>query len=125
MFLAGENAKWACNLFVGEALFMMGKPCLGTNKKYYSARDIWWNNYAKFTQVNKIEDIARGNIAAFDKTHVEIVTQVDQKKKTFCHRGAGRAEWSLWEWRRVGVDFGTERCKGKKLDDPKIRFFKV
>jgi len=124
----GSNAKWSCNLFVGEALYMLGKRCLNTEKKYYSAQEIRRNN-PNFTPV-KLKDVERGNIVSMlGGAHVEIVTNVvrkELKKKLklieyyegeFCSQGAGRSDGGN----------GEERCSfgGRELHNSENIFFKV
>jgi hypothetical protein len=115
----GKNAIWACNIFVGEALFGAGYNFLSANNKYYSAKQIW-NAEGPFKIVDK-KDVKRGHIAAFSGNHVEIVTKVNRGQTLFdddfCSRGAGRG----------ASDFGTERCEGifgnrREIDNVEIRF---
>ncbi|MBP1221984.1 hypothetical protein [Flavobacterium sp. 1355] len=113
----GKDAIWACNLFVGEALFMAGYKQINGGK-YYSAKQIW-NADGPFKIVDK-KHVERGDIAAFGGIHVEIVTKVNRGQKLFdddfCSRGAGRGS----------SDFGTERCEGifgnkREIDNKNIR----
>jgi hypothetical protein len=117
----GKNAKWACNLFVGEALFMAGYKQMNGGK-YYSAKDIW-EAKGPFKLIDK-KDVGRGDIVAFGGHHVEIVTKVNKGQSffddDFCSRGAGRGS----------SDFGTEKCEGilggdREIDDENIRFLTI
>jgi hypothetical protein len=117
----GKNAKWTCNLFVGEALFMAGYKQMNGGK-YYSAKDIW-EAKGPFKLVDK-KDVGRGDIVAFGGIHVEIVTKVNKGQSffddDFCSRGAGRGS----------SDFGTEKCEGifggdREIDDENIRFLTI
>jgi hypothetical protein len=117
----GKNAIWACNLFVGEALFMAGYKQIN-GIKYYSAKQIW-NAEGPFKFVDK-KDVGRGDIVAFGGIHVEIVTKVNKGQSffddDFCSRGAGRGS----------SDFGTEKCEGifggdREIDDENIRFLTI
>jgi hypothetical protein len=114
----GKNAKWACNLFVGEALFMAGYTLMDGGK-YYSAKDIW-EAKGRLKIVDK-KDVERGDIVAFGGIHVEIVTKVNKGQSffddDFCSRGAGRGS----------SDFGTEKCEGivgntREIDNEEVRF---
>ncbi|OWP83638.1 hypothetical protein BWK59_09470 [Flavobacterium davisii] len=116
----GEDAKWSCNLFVGESLFMAGYTIL-SNGKYLSARQIW--NGEKLKPVKK-ENVQIGDIAAFGGTHVEIVTQVRRgqlfEDDEFCSRGAGRG----------ASGNGTEKCdasswaSSREINNDNIKFFR-
>ncbi|WP_444647838.1 hypothetical protein [Flavobacterium columnare] len=116
----GEDAKWSCNLFAGEALFMAGYNIL-FNGKYLSAKQVWNGEKLKFV---KKQDVQRGDIAAFGGTHVEIVTQVRRgqlfEDDEFCSRGAGRG----------ATGNGTEKCDAdswwgsREIDNDNIKFFR-
>jgi hypothetical protein len=115
------DAKWACNLFVGETLFRAGYKQMNGDK-YYSAKQIW-NGEGGFKIVAK-KDVARGDIVAFGGHHVEIVTKVNRGQRfnddDFCARGAGRGS----------SDFGTEKCESifgssREIDNDDIRFFTI
>ncbi|OUL60265.1 hypothetical protein [Flavobacterium sp. AJR] len=117
----GKNAKWACNLFVGEALHMAGYE-LRNGNKYYSAKDIW--EAKGILKIVDKKDVERGDIAAFGGSHVEIVTKVNRGQTffddDFCSRGAGRGS----------SDFGTEKCEGfagnsREIDNENIRFLTI
>jgi hypothetical protein len=117
----GKNAKWACNLFVGEALSMAGYKLMDGGK-YYSAKDIW-EAKGRLKLVDK-KDVERGDIVAFGGIHVEIVTKVNKGQSffddDFCSRGAGRGS----------SDFGTEKCEGilgstREIDNEDIRFLTI
>jgi hypothetical protein len=117
----GADANWACNLFVGEALFGAGyKQMYGD--KYYSTKQIW-NAEGGFKIVDK-KNVQRGDIAAFGGHHVEIVTKVNRGQKffddDFCSRGDGRGS----------SDFGTEKCEGifgnsREINNDEIRFLTI
>jgi hypothetical protein len=119
-----KDKGWACNLFVGEALYWAKKNTV-IDGKYLSAKQIW-NGEGKLSTVAK-KDVVAGHIAAFGGTHVEIVTKVTRNQSffddEFCSRGAGRGS----------SDFGTERCEsnfltpngGREINDDNIRFFRV
>lgn len=118
----GKGAIWACNIFVGEALSSAGYKFLNADKKYYSAKQIW-NAEGPFKIVDK-KNVKRGHIAAFNGSHVEIVTKVNRAQKLFdddfCSRGAGRGPF----------DFGTEKCEGifgnkREIDNEEIRFLAI
>jgi hypothetical protein len=120
----GSDRGWACNLFVGEALFWAGKNT-AIDKKYLSAKQIW-NGAGRLIPVKK-EDVVPGCIAAFGGIHVEMVTKVTRNQgffdDEFCSRGAGRGP----------SDFGTERCESnfnplassREINNDNIRFFKL
>ena len=120
----GLDARWACNLFVGEALYWAGKNT-AIDGKYLSAKQIW-NGVGRLIPVKK-EDVVPGCIAAFGGIHVEMVTKVTRNQgffdDEFCSRGAGRGS----------SDFGTERCESnfnplassREINNDNIRFFKV
>jgi len=118
----GEDAKWSCNLFVGESLYLAGYTTIMSGGKYLSAKQIW--NGEKLKSVKK-EDVQRGDIAAFGGTHVEIVTKVRKgqwfEDDEFCSRGAGRGI----------VGNGDEICDASKwlsgsreISNKDIRFFR-
>jgi hypothetical protein len=118
----GEDAKWSCNLFVGESLFTAGYKSIISGGKYLSAKQIW--NGEKLTSVKK-EDVQRGDIAAFGGTHVEIVTKVRKgqwfEDDEFCSRGAGRGS----------TGNGVERCDAsnwfigsREIKNKKIKYFR-
>jgi hypothetical protein len=116
------DSIWACNLFIGEALFKAGYNFVNANNKYYSAKQIW-NGEGPFKLVDK-KDVKRGHIAAFGGHHVEIVTKVNKGQKffddDFCSRGAGRGS----------SDFGTEKCEGivgstREIDNEQVRFLTI
>ncbi len=120
----GDSAKWTCNLFVGEALYMAGKNSLTSSSKYYSAKQIW-NEEGIFKQIKKSE-VQRGDIVSFySGLHVEIVSQVMEEglifkdKVSFCSRGAGRGS----------SDFGTEKCNdtqnSRLINKKDIKFLRV
>jgi len=122
---ASEASKWACNLFVGEALYLADKTQMSTGK-YYSAKQIW-NAEGGFKLVDK-KDVQEGDIAAFGGHHVEIVTRVRRgqwfEDDEFCSRGAGRGS----------SGFGTERCDAsftnwfsgsREINDENIKFLRV
>ena len=116
----GSDSKWACNLFVGEALYLAGYNLVRSGK-YYSAKDIW-DGAGRFEIIDK-SNLQRGDIAAFGGSHVEIVTKVNRNyifsDDDFCSRGAGRGDGSV----------GTEKCdgffSGREIDDDSIRFVRV
>jgi len=121
----GPKARWACNLFVGEAIYMAQITCLNSENKYYSAKQIW-NGEGRFKLVKK-KDVGPGCIAAFGGHHLEIVTKVTRNQTfcddEFCSRGAGRGP----------SDFGTERCESnlnpfgtsREINDENIRFLTI
>lgn len=117
----GKDAKWACNLFVGETLHWAGVTQMN-GSKYYSAKQIWEGS-GGFKAVAK-KDLKRGDVAAFGGHHVEIVTKVERNHyisdDDFCSRGAGRTVF----FGLLGGDFGTERC-GHEIDDEDVKFFRV
>ncbi len=76
-----------CNLFLGNALYLVGIEDLNGEKKYYSARQNWSGNHSR------LKEVKRGAVAAFGGTHVEIVTQVYADwlgRNAFCSRGGYR-----------------------------------
>lgn len=108
---------WACNLFVGESLYAYGRNVL-KNGKYYSAQEIW-EGQSPFKKINK-DKVVEGSIAGFNYGngvyHVEIVTSVNNKKGSFCSRGAGRASQD-----------GVERCgeSERKINNKIIQFLTI
>jgi hypothetical protein len=118
----GADAKWSCNLFVGEALYMAGYGSIMSGGKYLSAKQIW--NGEKLKSVKK-EEVKRGDIAAFGGVHVEIVTNVRRSQwfedDEFCSRGAGRGP----------TGNGEERCDAsnwfsgsREISNTDIKFFR-
>lgn len=57
----GSDSKWACNLFVGEALYLAGYNLVRSGK-YYSAKDIW-DGVGRFEIIDK-SNLQRGDIVA-------------------------------------------------------------
>lgn len=118
----GEDARWACNLFLGEALYRAGLTQMD-GKRYYSAAEVY-KLIGNFVEVPKSE-VARGDIAAFGGTHLEIVTKVRKHSIAddgFCSRGAGRGPSGN----------GEERCDYKfwfgdrrEINDSTIKFVRV
>lgn len=119
----GVDAKWTCNLFVGEALFESGYQDIMSGGKYLSAKQIWEG--VKLRLVDK-NDVQRGDIAAFGGTHVEIVTEVRRnqlfEEDEFCSRGTGRGFMAMMD--------GKEKCDAsswfgsREINDENIKFFK-
>lgn len=116
----GADAIWSCNLFVGEALFMAGHTSVISGGKYLSAKQIWRGE--KLKSVNR-KDVQRGDIAAFDGIHVEIITKVVRGQwlndDEFCSRGAGRGATGNGE-ERCDSAFGSSR----EIEDESIKFFR-
>lgn len=122
----GHDYAWTCNLFVGEALFLMGRNVITSDGKYYTAGKIY-NGDGPFEIIKKRDSnnkllVSIGDIACMDGgEHVEIVTEVNThyfSDDDFCSRGGGR-----------GNDDGKIRCEpshGKrKIDATNIRFARI
>ncbi len=117
----GIDKGYACNLFVGEAIYWAGKDT-SSGGKYLSAKQIS-QGIGSFKLIEDKKNVEIGNIVAFGSTHVEIVTKVNRDyyyfDDDFCSRGAGRGN----------SDFGTERCEGlsrsREINNENIRFFKI
>ena len=121
----GEDARWACNLFVGEALQKAGHTSIMSGGKYLSAKQIW--DGVNLKSVKK-DNVQRGDIAAFGGSHVEIVTKVRRgqwfEDDEFCSRGAGRGS----------TGNGSERCdasfnnwfpgSSREINNENIKFFR-
>ncbi|MCC2321253.1 hypothetical protein [Cellulomonas xiejunii] len=78
----------SCNLYVGEALFRDGILSLRSDRKYWSANEIWKGLHPRLRRIDNV-DAARGDIAAWGK-HVEIVTEVNPSTNLFCTIGGYR-----------------------------------
>lgn len=122
-----SEETYTCNIFVGDTLHLAGKTQMTSEKKYYSAKQIY-DAVAPFTLVEKA-NVARGNIAAFGGTHLEIVTKVyDEeglfggKTRVFCSRGGGRGSED---------EMGIEKCgtayfeRDREVNDDSIHFLTV
>ncbi|TWP23810.1 hypothetical protein ETU10_06135 [Apibacter muscae] len=118
----GGNKGWACNFFVGEALFFAGINTV-VSGKYLSAKQIWNGESSRMKLIDK-KNLLAGDIAAFGGTHVEIVIRVHRGQlffdDDFCSRGAGRG----------ATDFGTEKCEGmfgdtREIENSNIRFLRA
>jgi hypothetical protein len=123
----GHSYAWTCNLYVGEALYLMGRNILNSKGNYYSASQIYYGEgpfeiIEKRDKDNKVL-ISIGDIASMDNgTHVEIVTQVNINSFSnddFCSRGGGRG---------LGED-GKLRCNtwytSREIDNSSIRFARL
>jgi hypothetical protein len=123
----GHDHAWTCNLFVGDALYLMGRNIINANGNYYSANQIY-NGEGPFEIIEKRDAnkkvlISVGDIACMlGGIHVEIVTQVNINAfydDDFCSRGGGRGE---------GED-GKERCDtlktSREIDNSSIRFARL
>jgi hypothetical protein len=112
-----------CNLFLGDAMYLAGIENLNSERKYYSARQIWNGNHPRLKEVKEKKQLKRGDVAAFGGTHVEIVTRVYSdwlRRDAFCSRGGYR------------TPLGGEKCGSEMLrfwasdrlvDEDTIRFF--
>lgn len=122
----GHNYAWTCNMFVGEALYLMGRNIINANGHYYSAMQMYTGEgpfeIIEKRDLNKKVLISIGDIACMDGGgHVEIVTQVNINSyfdDDFCSRGGGR-----------GPDDGQVRCESlitsREIDNSSIRFARL
>jgi hypothetical protein len=114
-----------CNLFVGDILYLMGIDDLNSERKYYSARQIWNGNHPRLKLVTDKKKVKRGDVAAFRGTHVEVVTGTYENfwgMDAFCSRGGFRNPVG-------GEKCGSEIIRFWKDDrlqaESYIRFFSV
>lgn len=127
----GQSSIYACNLFVGESIYIWRKKTLvNASKVYYGTKEIYAGE-GPFEEVTDKYNIQKGHIAAWRRSnldvgqHVEIVTSVtykdnDLSNSTFCTIGAGRSQTSL------GTEQGNGTIKCDRLIDfEMIKFFKV
>jgi len=107
-----NQSNWpSCNLFVGEALYMIDKNYLNSEKKYFSAREIRENKHPKLKLITDLKSVERGDIASMHSGgHVEIVTKV-RPDSGFYARGAGSGN-------------GAERYSGS-VNDSTNKFYRV
>ncbi|MEO5642430.1 MAG: hypothetical protein ABIQ40_16765 [Bacteroidia bacterium] len=119
-----DEETFTCNIFVGDAIYMAGKSITNSEKKYYSAKQIF--NAADPFKIVQKKNVARGNIVAFGGTHLEIVTKVyaDGEDQLFCSRGGGRSSQE---------EMGEEKCgegtwwwsTDREINDDDIHFLTV
>ena len=111
VFQSGTSATNTCNVFLGDALFTDGKSQT-EGGKYYSAEQVF-NATGRFTAIPSAA-ASRGDIAAWDYGHVEVVTSVNHGLDEFCSRGGFRRP------------IGEEKCVvSRKISDPKIHFLRI
>ena len=123
----GHEYAWTCNLFLGEALYLMGRNITNASGNYYSASQIYYGE-GPFEIIEKRDSnkkvlVSVGDIACMlGGKHVEIVTQVNINSfydDDFCSRGGGRGEG----------DDGKERCESvrtsREIDNSSIRFARL
>ncbi len=88
------NGKlWLCNVFVGDAIYLYnGKNFTSGNKHYYDPLQIY-RGQSFLRKRKRYKDVQAGDIVLFGKSHVEIVTSIQENifaDDGFCSIGAGR-----------------------------------